>query len=92
MRAAFKALPRLGHLAIDNVSGGLSRDLPVTLKGLRLDLKDWNEFFAQATEFRLDELVVPRALMEVDEETAKWASATAGGSRTAATRRLGSSR
>jgi hypothetical protein len=71
MRAAFKALPRLGHLAIDNVSGGLSRDLPVTLKGLRLDLKDWNEFFAQATEFRLDELVVPRALMEVDEETAK---------------------
>jgi hypothetical protein len=71
MRAAFAALPRLAHFAVDNVAGGLTRDLAVTLKGLRLELKDWNEFFAETTDFRLEELVVPRALMQVDEQRAQ---------------------
>ena len=70
MRTAFAALPRLEHFSMSGVAGGQSEAEAVRLANFSLDLRDWNELFAQATDVRLEGLDIPKALMELDPESA----------------------
>jgi hypothetical protein len=71
MRTAFGSLPRLEHFAMRGIEGGQNESAKVTLENFSLDLRDWNDLFAEATDIRLDGLDIPKALMELDPETAQ---------------------
>ena len=69
IKAAFAALPRLAHFGLQNVVAGKSESESVSLAGFTVDFADWNPVYAGATDIRLEELTVPRALLELDAET-----------------------
>jgi hypothetical protein len=70
MKAAFAALPRLKHFAIENVSGG-EGDETFSYDRLSLDLDDWNAIFAQSTDFAIEGLTIPRTLLDKDPQAAE---------------------
>jgi hypothetical protein len=71
IRAAFAALPRLGHLGLTNLVAGESEAKAVKLASITLDLTDWNDFFAEATDLRVEGLEVPRSLMQLDPQASQ---------------------
>ena len=56
IRSTFAALPRLAHVGLSGLAGGQTETSAVTLAGFSLDFRDWNDFYAQATDLRLDDL------------------------------------
>jgi hypothetical protein len=66
VRAAFSALPKLAHLGFRDIAGGQTGAPPVSLGSFTIDLADWNEFFAQSTDLRMQGMEIPRALLELD--------------------------
>lgn len=55
----FAALPRLSHFGIRDLDAGKSRAESVSLESFTLDLRDWNDIFAEATDVRMTGLKVP---------------------------------
>jgi hypothetical protein len=71
IRAAFAALPRLAHFGLTNLAAGESEANAVKLASVTLDLADWNDFFAGATNMRVEGLEVPRSLMQLDQQASQ---------------------
>jgi hypothetical protein len=68
MRATFAALPRLAHLGLRDIAGAQAGAPAAKLGSFTFDMADWNEFFAQSTDIRLEALEIPRALMDLDPQ------------------------
>ncbi len=60
---SFAALPRIDHLSLQDASGGKSQAEAISLDGLSLDLSDWNDIFAEATDMKVTGLKVPPQLL-----------------------------
>ncbi len=71
----FAALPRFDHFGIEGLVAGMSAADSVSLDGLSIDFHDWNKFFAEATDVRVENLKVPRSLMELDPQIADMVNA-----------------
>jgi hypothetical protein len=71
IRATFSALPRLAHIGLSELAAGVTETAAVTLAGFTLDFRDWNEFYAQGTDLRLDDLEIPHVLMALSPEAAR---------------------
>ncbi len=68
IKRTFAALPRLDHFGMDKLVAGKTEADAVTLDRLSIDLRDWNEIFAEATDVRLDGLTIPRELLQLEPE------------------------
>ncbi len=68
LRSAFAALPRLSHMGLHDMAGGLSEATAVRLGSFTLDLSDWNDFWAESTQMRIEGLDVPRSLVELNPQ------------------------
>ena len=66
----FAALPRLGHFEIDGLVAGKNANNSASLGRLSLDFHDWNKIFAEATDVHLENLKIPRDLMQLDAQSA----------------------
>lgn len=70
IRAAFAALPRIGHFGLHGVAAGKSEAEQVAFERFTLDFADWNDIFAESTDIRLDRLSIPADLLQLDARTA----------------------
>jgi hypothetical protein len=68
IRATFAALPRISHIGLSNFVGGQSETSAVKLGSFSVDLEDWNDFFAESTDVRLEGLEIPRSLANLDRK------------------------
>jgi hypothetical protein len=75
VRRAFAGLPRLNHFGLSGLSAGESADQLVTLASITLDMGEWNDLYAGATDLRIDDLVIPGAMLRQDPETAPFIEA-----------------
>ena len=71
----FAALPRLSHFGLDALVVGMSKDQAVSLDRLSVDLHDWNKIFAEATDIRVENLTVPRELLQLEPQSAEMLDA-----------------
>jgi hypothetical protein len=71
IRATFAALPRISHIGLSNFVGGQSEASAVRLDSFTVELEDWNDFFAESTDVRLEGLEVPRSLANLDPKAAQ---------------------
>ena len=62
----FAALPRLSHFGVRDLNAGKSRAESFSLESFTLDLRDWNDIFAEATDVRMTGLAVPPAAFGPD--------------------------
>ncbi len=69
IKETFAALPRLGHFGLHDVAAGKSQTDAGSLKNFTLDFSDWNTVWAGGTDVHLDELSIPRRLLELDPQT-----------------------
>ncbi len=67
----FAALPRLNHFGIEGLVAGKSADDAVSLGRLSLDFRDWNKIFAEATDIHVENLKIPRGLIDLDPQGAQ---------------------
>jgi len=69
IKQTFAALPRLAHFGLHDVAAGKSETDAGSLKNFTIDFKDWNTIWAGATDIRMEELSIPRRLLELDPKT-----------------------
>jgi hypothetical protein len=69
IRQTFAALPRLAHFGLHDISIGKSEADSGSLANFTMDFADWNDIYAGATDVRLDNLSIPRRLLELDQPT-----------------------
>jgi hypothetical protein len=70
VRRAFAGLPRLAHFGMSGLSVGASADRMVRLASATIDMADWNDIYAESTDARIDDLVIPGVFLRQDPETA----------------------
>ncbi len=68
IRESFAALPRFSHFGMEDLALGQSKDAAVAIDRVGIDFSDWNEIFAKATDIRVENLQVPRALVEMEPQ------------------------
>ena len=71
----FAALPRFSRFSIDGLVAGQSKDDAVSLGRLSIDLRDWNKIFAEATDISVENLKIPRSLIELEPQGAEMLDA-----------------
>lgn len=69
IKETFAALPRLAHFGLYELSAGKSEADSASLAKFTVDLRDWNAIYAGSTDIRIEELSIPRRLLELDTET-----------------------
>ena len=67
----FAALPRLSHFGIEGLVAGKSADDAASLGRFSLDFRDWNKIFAEATDIHVENLKIPRGLIDLDPQGAQ---------------------
>lgn len=71
----FAALPRLNRFAISGLVAGKSKLNAVSLDRLSVDMRDWNRIFAEATDIGIENLTIPRELLQLDQQSAQMLDA-----------------
>jgi hypothetical protein len=74
IRSSFGALPRIAHVGFNDLVAGKSPSEAVSIDLFALDLADWNDIFAEATELRVRGLAIPLELLQLDPEAAEMAA------------------
>ncbi len=62
----FAALPRLSHFGFDQLVAGQTKADAISLGKLSIDFGDWNKIFAGSTDVHIENLTVPRNLIELE--------------------------
>lgn len=63
IKKSFAAMPRVAHLSLVDAAAGKSEDDAIALASLDLDMRDWNDLFAETTDIRVTGLTVPPHLL-----------------------------
>lgn len=69
IKETFAALPRLAHFGLHDVAAGKSETDAASLGNFTLDFGDWTSLWAGATDLNIENLSIPRRLLELNAET-----------------------